>query len=36
MNKNLKIIVINPPSEEHLEELCNRVREYIQESYYSK
>lgn len=35
MNDELKIAVINPPSEEHIEELCKRVIEFIQDKYYS-
>lgn len=33
--KNLEIIVVNPPSEEHQKELLKEITEFIQEHYYS-
>ena len=33
MEEELKIIVMNPPSEEHLDELCEEVIRLIQENY---
>ena len=35
MKNELKIIVINPPSEEHIEDLCNQIKDFIQTNYYS-
>ena len=34
--ENLKIIVINPPSDEHQEELLKEITEFIQDKYYSQ
>lgn len=33
MEEELKIVVMNPPSEEHLDELCKEVIQLIQENY---
>ncbi len=33
--KDLKIIVVNEPSEEHKAELLKEITEFIQENYYS-
>lgn len=33
--ENLKIIVINQPSDEHQEELLKEITEFIQDKYYS-
>jgi len=33
--ENLKIIVVNPPSDKHQDELLKEITEFIQEKYYS-
>lgn len=33
--RKLKIIVVNPPDEEHQKELLKEITEFIQEHYYS-
>ena len=33
--RNLEIIVVNPPDDEHQKELLKEVTEFIQEHYYS-
>lgn len=33
--ENLKIIVINSPSDEHQKELLKEITEFIQDKYYS-
>lgn len=35
MDKNLKIIVVNPPSEQRIRELIDAIKEFIQATYYS-
>lgn len=34
--RKLKIIVVNPPDEEHQKELLKEITEFIQEHYYSQ
>ena len=34
--ENLKIIVINPPSDERQKELLTEITEFIQDKYYSQ
>lgn len=35
MEQKLKIVVMNPPSDNHLNELCEAAKELIQSKYYS-
>lgn len=35
MSDTLKIVVVNPPSKKHQEELLKTIKEFIQRTYYS-